>query len=68
MSGVREVVAQVVGDRGWLTIVVATLAFLLKRILDATLPRGYHFRAVERWLRPGRDRDDEKDETDEERR
>ena len=49
-------------DRGVLTIVVALCAWLLKRVVDATLPRGWHFRIVERWLQRGPDEKDPEDE------
>jgi hypothetical protein len=62
MGGATDVVAQIVSDRGALTITVALCAWVLKRVLDATLPRGYHFRGIERWLRPTRRNEHEKDQ------
>lgn len=69
MPAADELALQVLSDRSLLTITVALAAWATKRIIDATLPRGWHFRIVERWLaRPDRDDkntsdEDEKDDT-----
>lgn len=63
MPAADELAAQVLADRSLLTITVALAAWATKRIIDATLPRGWHFRIVERWLtRP--DPDDQDDDQD----
>ena len=66
MQDAADQAARILADRGLLTLLVATLAWLLKRLVDATLPRGWHFRIMERWLQRG-DREDT-DKKDEEQR
>lgn len=68
MQDAADQAARILADRGLLTLLVATLAWLLKRLVDATLPRGWHFRIIERWLQRGDQDREDTDKEDEEQR
>lgn len=60
---------QRLADTGWLPLLGGGLLLAGRAIIRALLPPGWHFRAIERWMTPDQDDDEDgKDSGDDQHR